>query len=377
MTAGKGAVSASKATEQRRARRKSPLYRLNPVMDEDGILRVGGRLSRGDFDREEKHPVFLSREHRVSKLIALHYHQEVHHQGRQITHGAIRTAGFWLVGGHTILAKLIRSCITCRKLRGTTLVQQMADLPPDRVEETSPFTNTGFDVFGPWSVTTRRTRGGAANSKRWGLVFTCLCIRAVQKVLETMDTSSFLCALRRFLAIRGPATLLRCDRGSNFIGGESELDQALREMDQTSIARYLAEHGCKWLFNPPRASHYGGVWERQIGTIRRVLDAMLLEIGPRQLTHELLVTLMAEVSAIVNARPIATIPSDIEEPQPLTPAMLLTLKTRPLGPLPGTRHVRMAAMEESPISRGTVLDTLASGVHPESATENEVEREAP
>ena len=62
---------------------------------------------------------------------------------------------------------------------------------------------------------------------------------------------------------------------------------------------------------------------------------MLLELGKPQLTHELLVTLLAEVSAIVNARPIATVSSDVEEPQPLSPAMLLTLKSRPLLPPPG------------------------------------------
>jgi hypothetical protein len=150
-----------------------------------------------------------------------------------------------------------------------------------------------------------------------------------------MDSSSFICALRRFLAIRGPVAKLRCDRGTNFIGGKSELDDALQEMDLKAIERYVTEQECEWLFNPPHASHFGGVWERQIGTIRRVLDAMLLKVGPSQLTHELLVTLLAEVSGIVNARPIATIPSDIDDPQPLTPATLLTMKTRPLLPPPG------------------------------------------
>ena len=99
---------------------------------------------------------------------------------------------------------------------------------------------------------------------------------------------------------------------------------------------YVKDQGCEWIFNPPRASHFGGAWERQIGTIRRVLDAMFAELGSAQLTHEVLVTLMAEVSAIVNARPISAIPTDTDEPQPLSPSMLLTLKTRPLGPPPGT-----------------------------------------
>ena len=150
-----------------------------------------------------------------------------------------------------------------------------------------------------------------------------------------MDASSFICALRRFPSIRGPALLLRCDRGSNFVGAKTELDEALAAMDSQSVEKYLSEQGCKWQFNPPHASHFGGVWERQIGTIRRILDAMLLETRTQKLTHELLVTLMSEVAAIVNSRPITAIPSDTDEPLPLSPSTLLTQKTLPLGPLPG------------------------------------------
>lgn len=212
----------------------------------------------------------------------------------------------------------------------------MANLPTDRLETCPPFTNVGLDVFGPWEITARRLGGGAANAKRWGLIFTCLSSRAIHiEVLETMDANSFICALRRFFAIRGPVAKIRCDQGTNFVGGKSQLEDALLEMDQTRIQKFTAEQGCEWVFNPPHASHFGGVWERQIGTVRRVLDAMLMKIGRSQLTHELLVTLMAEVTGIVNSRPIATIPSDADEPRPLTPTMLLTMKTRPLVPTPG------------------------------------------
>lgn len=90
----------------------------------------------------------------------------------------------------------------------------------------------------------------------------------------------------------------------------------------------------RWIFNLLNASHFGGAWEHQIGTICGVLDAMFAELGSQQLTHELLVMLMAEVITIVNARPISAIPTDLDEPQPLSPSMLLTMKTGPLGPLP-------------------------------------------
>ena len=323
-------------SEKKSEMKKSALYRLDPFVDDNGILRIGGRLRRARLEYKEKHPVLLPKGYHVSKLIVRHYHGQVHHQGRQITHGAIRQAGYWLVDGNHEVAKELSLCVLCKKLRGPRLEQRMADLPADRVEATPPFTNVGFDVFGPWLIQTRKTRGGTTGSKRWGLVFTRLSSRAVHiEVLESMDTSSFICALRRFFALRGPASLLRCDRGTNFIGGKSELDEAMKEMDQRRLERYVKEQGCEWRFNPPYASHFGGTWERQIGTIRRVLDAMFLELGGSQLTHELLVTLMAGVTAIVNARPITTVLSDTEEPEPLSPSMLLTMKTRPLGPPPG------------------------------------------
>ena len=317
--------------------RRSSLYRLQPFLDDRRMLRVGGRLRRAKMEYEEKHPVILPKSSHLTTLIIRHYHEQVHHQGKQITHGRLRNAGIWIVGASRRISSCINQCVKCKKLRGRPLTQIMADLPKDRLDTPpAPFTNVGFDVFGPWTIQTRKLRGGALNSKRWGLVFTCLNCRAIHiEIIESMDTNSFLCALRRFFAIRGPATLLRCDRGTNFIGGQSELDEAMKSLDQRIINNYVTNQNCEWQFNPPRASHFGGVWERQIGTIRRVLDGMFLSLGSHQLTHELLVTLMAEVTGIVNSRPIATISVDPEQPQPLTPNALLTMKTRPLISPPG------------------------------------------
>lgn len=316
--------------------KRSRLHALDPFVDEDGILRVGGRLRRSSLEFSEKHPAILPKNHHLSMPLIRHYHESVHHQGRQITHGAVRQAGYWVISGHGAVTKVISACVTCKKSRGAVMTQHMADLPKDRMDMSPPFTNVGLDVFGPWLVSTRRLRGGAANTKRWGLVFTCLSSRAIHiELLESMDANSFICALRRFFALRGPATKIRCDRGTNFIGGKSEVEHALKELDQRKVQKYVTEQGSQWLFNPPHASHFGGVWERQIRTIRSVLDAMLTRVGSSQLTHELLSTLMAEVTGIVNSRPIAAVPSDTADFQPLSPSMILTAKTRPLAPQPG------------------------------------------
>ena len=242
--------------ERKRALKGSPLYQLDPFVDSNGVVRVGGRLRRVQLAYEEKHPALLPKGHHVANLVVRHYHTRVHHQGRQITHGAVRQAGYWLIGGHGAVAKELRNCIICKKLRGPFSEQRMADLPTDRTEVAPPFINVGFDVFGPWLVRTRKTRGGAANSKRWGVVFTCLSSRAIHiEVQESMDTSSFICALRRFFALRGPASLLRCDQGTNFIGAKTELDNAVRELDHHTPATRLTLWGCMGApdrNNPPR-----------------------------------------------------------------------------------------------------------------------------
>ena len=136
----------------------------------------------------------------------------------------------------------------------------MADLPLDRTEVFPPFTNVGFDVFGPWVVQTRKTRGGGVYAKRWGLVVRCLSSRAIHmEVLETVDSNAFICALRRFFALRGHTKLLRCDRGTNFVGAKTELDGAASELDEKKVEKFVTECGCKWEFNPPHASYFGGV----------------------------------------------------------------------------------------------------------------------
>ena len=83
-----------------------------------------------------------------------------------------------------------------------------------------------------------------------------------------MDASAFICALRRFFALQGHAKLLRCDRGTNFIGAKTELGEAVSELNDKKVEKFMTEYGCKWELNPPHASHFGGVWERQINTIR-------------------------------------------------------------------------------------------------------------
>lgn len=316
---------------KRNISKQSPLIKLNPTIDSSGMLRVGGRISQSSLDMKETNPIILPGSNHVTTLLVRHHHERVQHQGRHFTEGAVRERGLWIVGARRCIGKVLHKCVICRRLRGKIEEQQMSELPGDRLQTDPPFSHVGMDMFGPWEVSARRTRGGQANSKRWAVLFTCLCTRAVHiEVVEEMSSSSFINALRRFFALRGPAKQLRSDCGTNFVGACREM--GINTVEQGEVQKYLQEEKCTWIFNPPHSSHMGGVWERMIGVARRILDNMLLCAGQRHLTHETLTTFLAEVTAIINARPLIPVSSDSEHPQILSPSMLLTQKSGLLLP---------------------------------------------
>ena len=210
----------------------------------------------------------------------------------------------------------------------------MADLPLERPGPSPPFTYCAVDYFGPFTI-----KEGRRELKRYGVLFTCMSSRAAHiETANSLQTDSFINALRRFLAEHGPARQIRSDRGTNFVGAKRELEDALHEIDQSKVHRFLLKEGCDWIdfkFNVPHASHMGGVWERQIRTVRSVLVGLLEETSG-QLHDESLRTLLKEVQNIVNSRPLTSTDSRSPgAPEPLTANHLLTGKSKVLMPPPG------------------------------------------
>ncbi|XP_060066109.1 uncharacterized protein LOC132546414 [Ylistrum balloti] len=323
----------AKEIECLRAHRKLPrdssILTLTPFLDSHGLLRVGGRLNKAprSCQADNHNPIIIPKRCHIGLLIVRRCHVKVQHQGRHLTEGSVRSSGYWILGGKRLISSCIHECVTCRRLRGKLGTQKMADLPVARITPSAPFTYVGVDAFGPWQVTTRRTRGGAANSKRWAALFTCLSTRAVHiEILEDMSASSFINALRRFTSVRGDVRQFHSDRGTNFVGSTDSLKIDAINVEDGIAKRHLYQTGVTWIFNTPLSSHMGGVWERMIGMARRILDSMLLEPKNRHLTHDVLSTLLYEVAAIINSRPIAQVSSDPECPSILTPSTLLTQK---------------------------------------------------
>ena len=201
----------------------------------------------------------------------------------------------------------------------------MANLPSSRVEPAPQRS----DYFGPWYI-----KEGRKEVKRYGALFTCLATCAIHiEVAHSMETDSFLQALRRFFCRRGPIRELRSDQGTNFVGAENELKAALQEMDDEKIKAELLKENIDWIRNPATASNFGGVWERQIRSVRNIMAALMKQHG-HSLNDESLGTLLYEAEAVVNSRPLTTETlSDPLSPLLLSPSTLLTGKTKQVCPI--------------------------------------------
>ena len=296
----------------------SNLRKLCPILI-DGLLCVGGRLRRSNLDDSAKHQVILPRSHHVVELIVNRYHIEAGHSGTEYVLSLIRLK-YWIVPGRQAIKKCSTKCLQCLRQRAKACEQIMADFPRDRVDgNLPPFSHVVVDYFESISVTKART-----TVKRYGCVFTCLKVRTVHiEIVCSLNTDSFIMALQRFISRRGRPVLLRFDNGTNFVWGHAELKAALKSWNKAQIDEYLKQKDIQWKFNAPTASHVGGVWERQIRTIRKLMYSIIRE---QPCDDESLTTLMCHVELIVNGRPITTESDDPMDKEPLTPNHLLLMR---------------------------------------------------
>ena len=226
----------------RSLKKRNVLFKLDPFLDEDGILRVGGRLGSSRLPGDEKHPAILPKNAHISKLIIQECHEAVNHQGRGMTVNRIRAMGYWILGCTSAVRSLIWKCVKCRKFRGTLETQKMSDLPDDRTEPAAPFSYCAVDLFGPFLV-----KEGRKELKRYGVLFTCLSSRAVHiETANSLSTDSFINSLRRMIAIRGPIRQLRSDQGTNFVGAKLEFQKEFEKLDQAQVSRFLENKGCDY-----------------------------------------------------------------------------------------------------------------------------------
>ncbi|XP_017485152.1 PREDICTED: uncharacterized protein LOC108373725 [Rhagoletis zephyria] len=189
----------------------------------------------------------------------------------------------------------------------------MGPLPKDRLTPYNrPFTFTGMDYFGPVSVTI-----GRRVEKRWVALFTCLTVRAIHlEVAYDLSTDACILAMRNFMNRRGVPRRIRSDNGKNFIGVDNDMRRFSDVFDCQVVHTELTSKGVEWLFNCPANPSEGGVWERMVQCVKRVLRHTMKEVAPREFTLQ---SLMIEAENIVNSRPLTHLPISPDQEEPLTP----------------------------------------------------------
>ncbi|XP_014229554.2 uncharacterized protein LOC106654274 [Trichogramma pretiosum] len=322
--------------------RKSALLRLHPILDEEGLLRLGGRLQNSLLHYDEKHPYILPSTSFLSLLLARDAHDRTLHGGTQLTLSYLRRR-FWITQGRALVKRVIGRCIRCWRYRATPTSQLMGDLPALRVQQSRPFLHTGVDYAGPINIKCSRGRG-KATFKGYIAVFVCLATRAVHlEVASGYSARDFLMVYRRFVARRGICATLSSDCGTNFIGADRELRElfAQAQKQPKKLARMLSNEGTEWRFNPPAAPHFGGIWEAAVKSTKFHLKRI---IGDTRLTFEEFSTLLAQIEACLNSRPLQAINDDPTDLTALTPAHFLIGTATCTIPEPSTLDLSISGL---------------------------------
>jgi hypothetical protein len=207
----------------------------------------------------------------------------------------------------TPLTRVKRFCVGGQKVDAQAATQPVAPLPEFRIRESPPFSAVGIDHAGPLYCSDFNGK------KFYVLLFTCAVVRAVHlELVNSLNVEDCVLAIRRFIARRSLPSLICSDNAKTFVAAK---DQLLR----------LYGPSCpEWRFIAPRAPWWGGWWER---LVRSVKSGLRKSVGQKCLSKSELETILHEVEACINCRPLTFVGDSEEDKTPLTPACFLVGKT--------------------------------------------------
>ena len=280
-----------------------------------------------------QHPLILHGMHAISKLIIRTEHLRLLHAGPLLVSASL-SRRYHVVGGRKAVRSVTRSCVTCQRRSPRPQPSLMGQLPRERITPDSVFNQVGIDYAGPILIKHGYVRRPTI-IKAYICIFVSLSVKAVHiEAVSDLTTEAFIACLRRFISRRGKPSLIWSDHGTNFAGASRQLKELYEFLKQSSteesVMKFSADQQIVWEFIPERAPRFGGLWEAAVKGCKKHLSRI---VGNTKLTFEELTTILSQIEACLNSRPLTPLPyGDDKGLEVLTPGHFLI--GRPLEALP-------------------------------------------
>ena len=327
----------------------SPLLKLSPFYDKkDDLIKMGGRLEFSNLTENEKHPIILPNKSYIVKILVEDIHRTQLHAGINHTLISLRDQ-YWVIRSRQLVRSIVKSCFICRKYNPVRLKVQQAPIPGDRIIQTEPFEVIGVDFTGPLLVyqgipkikkdpelnLKMLSYDGVPCKKMYICLYTCAVTRAVHLELTwDLTTESFINSFRRFTSTRGMVRVIYSDNAGTFTKAEKELKHYIELMKGKMFQEFLLKNSIEWKFILECSPWWGGFYERLMKNIKQPLKKIL---GKSRLNVDQISTILKEIEAQINSRPICSVSDEASEQKYLTPASFLigrNLMNMPLKPRP-------------------------------------------
>ena len=292
----------------------SRLLPLNPQLDDDGIMRVHGRVVESKISPEQRYPIILPKNHTFTSSLIKKVHDENSHAPVDWLHFHIRQQ-FWILSSRQLIRSVLRKCFECQKANARRGQQMMAPLPANRVNFEPPFSRVGVDYTAKFSI--KSTYRGSTPYPCYLVIFTCFVTRAVHlEIVLSDEAEGFLMALKRMISARGHPQHMYSDNAKYFIRADKEIAETIDKNNEI-IKDFSEQLRFHWHYSVEYHSSGGGVWERMVKAIKVPLRKVL---GDSLLTYVELLTVVKEIEAQVNDRPLVQASEDTFKV--ITPSML-------------------------------------------------------
>lgn len=303
---------------------KGELKPLAPFLDNEGIIRVGGRLQNATLPYAAQHPAVLPNKSIITDLIVRNEHIRLLHAGQKLVLCSLRQR-FWLTDGLRTVKRVIHKCVICFRLKAAATTQLMGSLPAARVTACRPFERVGVDFAGPVSVKNSRIRKPVIG-KGYIALFVCFATKAIHlELCSDLTTECFLACFKRFTARRNLPSEVYCDNGSTFKGARNQLEEFYRlhasQGHQQAVHSFASQKGINFHFIPSYSPIFGGLWESGVKSTKHHLKRV---VGRALLTYEQLNTVLVEIEGVLNSRPLTPVTADTTDFSYLSPGHFLT-----------------------------------------------------